>query len=538
MKKILVVFTLFLLPLFSVENITLDYLKEQPKGIARDFYIWLFLQKDNITPKEVSEAYQLAQRKNTKLFGLYYKKGDNKRLSRATICQRMQISKLLQQDGECIASAIDIKKAESLSPKTLLNLSKKVEKNDKTLSQSLYVMAQKNPLDSLIKSDVFVFTKLYFGGGDKTRSQMNKKIPNAILVAYIKTKNESFRNLIRHSVLTTYMGNLQESLAEINPSEVVNFLDYESSFYMGMNALRFQKTNKAMEYFKRSENAIQYEFYKNRAIFWQYLLSKDSKALEKLTLSKSLDVYALAAQEMANKAPNYNIVRDIPLKETQALWDTRNPFEWERIKKGHREKKDGKHLAKVEHSNTKAHFLLLKRERNTEYFLTPYKEAFGRFDTDKQALLYALGRQESLFIPTAISTSYALGVMQLMPFNVVAIAKELNESDKVGYLDMFDPNVNVPYAEYFTRPLVKEFNHPLFISYAYNGGPGFARRLLAKNYLFKKNNPYDPWFSMEMIPYGESRLYGKRVLANYVIYQQGFGKDVKLLELLDKTLVY
>ena len=78
--------------------------------------------------------------------------------------------------------------------------------------------------------------------------------------------------------------------------------------------------------------------------------------------------------------------------------------------------------------------------------------------------------------------------MQLMPFNVTAIAKELGESDKVSYLDMFNPAINVPYAEYFTRPLVREFKHPLFVSYAYNGGPGFTRRLLEKNYLFKKKS--------------------------------------------------
>ena len=125
-----------------------------------------------------------------------------------------------------------------------------------------------------------------------------------------------------------------------------------------------------------------------------------------------------------------------------------------------------------------------------------------------------------------------------MPFNVKAIAKELKQEQEVSYLDMFNPAINVPYAEYFTRPLIKEFNHPLFIAYAYNGGPGFTRRLLAKNYLFKKSNPLDPWYSMEMIPYEESRIYGKKVLANYVIYQRKLGKETNLLDLLHDTLVY
>ena len=125
-----------------------------------------------------------------------------------------------------------------------------------------------------------------------------------------------------------------------------------------------------------------------------------------------------------------------------------------------------------------------------------------------------------------------------MPFNVTALAKKFKEENKISYLDMFDPAINIPYAEYFTRPLIKEFKHPLFVSYAYNGGPGFTRRLLAKNQLFKKSNPLDPWYSMEMIPYEETRKYGKKVLANYIIYQKSFGKDIKLLNSLQQTLLY
>ncbi len=41
-----------------------------------------------------------------------------------------------------------------------------------------------------------------------------------------------------------------------------------------------------------------------------------------------------------------------------------------------------------------------------------------------------------------------------------------------------------------------------------------------------------------MIPYEESRVYGKKVLANYVIYQKKFGKEIKMLDLLQQSLVY
>ena len=49
-------------------------------------------------------------------------------------------------------------------------------------------------------------------------------------------------------------------------------------------------------------------------------------------------------------------------------------------------------------------------------------------DKHRKSLIYALGRQESRFIPTSVSSSYAMGTMQIMPFLSKAIAKELKES--------------------------------------------------------------------------------------------------------------
>lgn len=524
------------------EEITLDYLKKQPAGISRDFYIWLFLQQD-INPQEAKEAYNLAVRKNTKLFGLYFKKGDNKTLSRKTICERMELNTLLKKDPKCIALALTTRKAEKLDKKTLKRLSHSLKSHSAKLSKELQILAAKDPFKSLTQHDAKTFASFYFGVSEQYRKHLNYALPKETLARFIKERNSSFNRALRHIILSPSLHTLAQSFNAITPLEVLNFIDAESAFYLGLNAIQSKQNKKALEYFLHSRKLSKYAFNKNRATFWAYLASKDIQYLNALNNSKSVDIYTLASLEQTNATPKFNIAYDVQTIQKKATWDTKNPFEWERIKqsfrsKNHKQESKQTILAKVNNENTKAHYISLARDRNTEYFLMPYKEVFSRFSSDKQAMLYALGRQESLFIPTAISTSYALGLMQLMPFNVKAIAKELKEDHKISYTDMFDPAVNVPYAEYFTRPLVREFNHPLFIAYAYNGGPGFTRRLLAKNYLFKKDNPLDPWFSMEMIPYEESRVYGKKVLANYVIYQKEFGKDIKILDLLNQTLLY
>ena len=525
------------------QKITLEYLKSQPAGISRDFYIWLFLQQ-NISPKEAKEAYNLAARKNTKLFGLYFKKGDNKTLSRQTICQRMSLDKLLKEDAKCIALALTTKKAESLDKATLKRISNSVKPHNPKLSKDLQILASKNLFKTLIAQDAKTFGSFYFSISQSYRNHLNFKIPQDAIVRLINEKNSNFSRALRHMILSPNLKTFNASLTEIKPQSIINALDAEASFYLGLNAMHYDKKDQALSYFMHSQKLSKYSFNKNRATFWAFLASNDVLYLQEVSQSKNVDVYSLASLEMLQAQPKYNIVYDIPTKTKNAEWDFKNPFEWERIRDSFKNLKSSnqdsakKLLLKTNSAETKAHYIWLSRDFNKEYFLMPYKEAFSRYSNDKQALLYALARQESLFIPTAISTSYALGLMQLMPFNVEAIAKELKQEQEVGYLDMFNPVINVSYAEYFTRPLIREFNHPLFISYAYNGGPGFTRRLLAKNYLFKKNNPLDPWYSMEMIPYEESRVYGKKVLANYVIYQRQLGKEINLLDLLHGTLVY
>lgn len=526
------------------QKITLDYLKSQPAGVSRDFYIWLFLQQD-ISPKEAKEAYELAIRKNAKLFGLYFKKGSNKTLSRKTICERMSLDKLLKEDTKCIALALTTKKAESLDKKVLKRLSENVQPHNQKLAKNLSILASKDPFSRLITQDAKTFGDFYFAISQNYRNRLNFAISKEALVRLLKENNGTFNRALKSMIMNTYLEKFNRSLTNLNPEEVLKTLDAEIAFYLGVNAMRYQKDKQALAYFVYSKDKAKHAFNRNRANFWAYLASNDKQYLQTLSDSKMVDVYVLASLEILQAQPKFNLVYDIPTQQKNANWDFKNPFEWERIRDSFK-KISGKEahvrkqqlLAKVDSDETKAHYIWLARERNTEYFLTPYKEVFSRFPQDKQALLYALARQESLFIPTAISTSYALGLMQLMPFNVKAIAKELKEEDKVGYFDMFDPAVNVPYAEYFTRPLVREFNHPLFVAYAYNGGPGFTRRLLGKNHLFKKNNPLDPWYSMEMIPYEESRVYGKKVLANYFIYQNKFGNEVKMLDLLQQSLVY
>jgi soluble lytic murein transglycosylase len=112
------------------------------------------------------------------------------------------------------------------------------------------------------------------------------------------------------------------------------------------------------------------------------------------------------------------------------------------------------------------------------------------------------------------------------------VAKEKGE--RIDYDEMFNPYKAIEYADFHLDYLTKYLHHPLFIAYAYNGGIGFTRRHIKDPHNFR-TGAYEPYMSMEMMSNDEAREYGKKVLANYVIYLNKLGVPTRIFPLL-KTL--
>ena len=117
-----------------------------------------------------------------------------------------------------------------------------------------------------------------------------------------------------------------------------------------------------------------------------------------------------------------------------------------------------------------------------------------------------------------------------MPFLVRAMDKEAKQP--TGSLQkMFEPATNIDYASRHLDYLQKHLYHPLLIAYAYNGGIGFTKRMLQAGAF--SDAPYEPFMSMEMMVNSETREYGKKVLANYVVYKRIFGQSTSILRLFE-----
>ena len=91
------------------------------------------------------------------------------------------------------------------------------------------------------------------------------------------------------------------------------------------------------------------------------------------------------------------------------------------------------------------------------------------------------------------------------------------------------------FANYHLDYLQSKLDSVLFIAYAYNGGIGFTNRMLARQDMFK-NDKFEPFLSMELVPYEESRIYGKKVLANYIVYQHLLNGNIRISDIFDSLI--
>lgn len=174
--------------------------------------------------------------------------------------------------------------------------------------------------------------------------------------------------------------------------------------------------------------------------------------------------------------------------------------------------------------------------RNHDHALYPVPRwrPIGGFTVDR-ALLFAVMRQESQFLPHVQSNAGAVGLMQLMPATAAAMAERTGmplERRKRHHAPdpLAEPEYNLALAqEYISMLLADEHinGNLVLLAAAYNGGPGAVQRWAATRELMR-----DPLLFIESIPTQQTRIFTERVLANYWIYRQRLGQPSPDLDAL------
>ena len=139
------------------------------------------------------------------------------------------------------------------------------------------------------------------------------------------------------------------------------------------------------------------------------------------------------------------------------------------------------------------------------------------------AIVYAIIRQESAFMPDARSPAGALGLMQLMPRTGRMVMRTANRKWR-GRRQLLVPDLNVDLGTRYFRSLLERMGgHPVLATASYNAGPNRVRRWLPET------GGVDVAAWIDNIPFTETRRYVRRYLAYGAIYEHRLGRQPRRL---------
>ncbi|WP_456322577.1 lytic transglycosylase domain-containing protein [Hydrogenimonas sp.] len=506
-----------------------------PTSYAKDFYIWRFMGQ-NISSEDADAAFYQIRSVNWKIIHRYAKKTVKPGFSMADRCHRLKASQLPAKTAECSEIALTPYKFTQLEKRERNLLKKQLSHYEETLKW-MDVMASTSPWDALIKSDSNTFFTVFNRCGGVYRAKyFNHPLPPRFIgrLKTSKRHRKDFAQTIKLIVTDGRLHELQNSLLGIDSAQ----LDHQSVFFLAMNALRHKKEELAKIYLADAYKKAWFRFDKDKVLFWYAMIDEKKKWLQNLSKSFDLNIYTLYAREKL-KYPWPRIVNP-SFDHKGCDYNISNPFEWLATLQNLKNRKQNGLIDEARRfmcSETEGHYAYIMERAShykTHYFPMPYEKGYKNLSLDDKAIILSLARQESRFIPSSISPSYALGMMQIMPFLVEALAKKRGEKPNLDA--MLNPYVNISYAKEHLSYLKRYLYNPLFIAYAYNGGIGFTKHLLTKRGMFKKGK-FEPWLSMELVHYDESRRYGKKVLANYIVYRKLLGDPIGVASVVEATTV-
>jgi soluble lytic murein transglycosylase len=416
---------------------------------------------------------------------------------------------------------INLSKVALLAPSKQRQIAQKIESLDPEKSALIAMMS--NDGYTIFNASPTLFFPIFNGAGNEFRQTKLNISPS--FDQWKKFSNDgALETTVRLIATDPRLERLQRSLV----AGTFDNIKAQDAFWLGFLAVKFQKEDLALTYFTQALTKSETRPEKDKALFWKFLLTKNQKHLSDIIAGGDLNIYSLYAyEELHTPITNASAsALDENITTPPSTMDMTDPFTWVAFQNSLKGATNEQILEQAKQFNTpeleQYRAILLERinQYKQHYFVSPFRSSLKPHDDHMKALILAIGRQESRFIPTALSSSYAIGVMQIMPFNIKSIASLKREN--VTLTDLFDPIKNIDYATVLINDLQNKLGHPLFISYAYNGGLGFTKRMIEAGNFQEHSHTFEPFLSLELVPYAESREYGKKVLTNYVMYRAVF----------------
>ncbi len=156
--------------------------------------------------------------------------------------------------------------------------------------------------------------------------------------------------------------------------------------------------------------------------------------------------------------------------------------------------------------------IVLKKIYPKEYSEYVYKYS-KEYEVDP-LLVFAIIKAESNFNPNVVSSSNAIGLMQLMDTTAEEIANKLNIL-YVKKTSLYNPELNIQLGTKYFSNLMKEYegNYLLALT-AYNAGIGNVKKWIDQGTI----NPDAS--DIENIPFKETNSYVRKIVRDYKIYKE------------------
>lgn len=156
--------------------------------------------------------------------------------------------------------------------------------------------------------------------------------------------------------------------------------------------------------------------------------------------------------------------------------------------------------------------IILKKIYPIKYSEYVYKYA-EEYDVDP-IMIFAIIKAESNFNPNVVSSSNAIGLMQLMDTTAEEMARKL-EIDFIKGSSLYNPELNIRLGTKYFSNLMKEYNNNYLLALtAYNAGIGNVRRWIKQGIIQADGS------DIENIPFKETNNYVRKIVRDYKIYKE------------------
>ena len=155
-------------------------------------------------------------------------------------------------------------------------------------------------------------------------------------------------------------------------------------------------------------------------------------------------------------------------------------------------------------------------------FPTSYSELISNYSRIRglePSWVFAVARQESMFMADVGSPAGALGVMQIMPATGRLVASLMGERFQSSFA-LLCPETNIRFGTFYLKKRLDELQgNPVLATAAYNAGAHRVRGWLHDEGAMAA----DIW--VENIPFAETRDYVEKVFSYKVIYEKRLGRQ-------------